>query len=175
MVKRFTEESENKENHFFVRDKYEHLLKILGEHNFWNNQAIELPVKKIKEGEIRKYVPSEVEDEPIALPPGFEWSTFDCDNDQEVEEICSFLEEHYVEDQVGNFRLKYSKEKFRWGCASPGYLKELDLCIRNSKNKKILATIIGVPKKIVLNGKTVKLVEVNFLAIHRNLRNKRMA
>jgi len=26
---------------------------------------------------------------------------------------------------MGNFRLKYSNEKLRWGIASPGYIKEL--------------------------------------------------
>lgn len=55
--------------------------------------------------------------------------------------------EHYVEDQVGHFRLHYSLAKFRWGIASPGYVKELHFLIRNSKNKKILASIVGVPKK----------------------------
>jgi hypothetical protein len=34
----------------------------------------------------------------MGLPPGFEWDTFDVENDKEVEEVCSFLEEHYVED-----------------------------------------------------------------------------
>jgi hypothetical protein len=39
--------------------------------------------------------------------------------------LCAFLEQHYVEDNIGNFRLKYSTEKLRWGIASPGFIKEL--------------------------------------------------
>jgi hypothetical protein len=50
MLKRFNEEKDNEQNHFFVRDKYEHLIKILGEHKFWDEQPIELSRKKIKEG-----------------------------------------------------------------------------------------------------------------------------
>lgn len=76
---------------------------------------------------------------------------------------------------MGNFRLKYSIDKLRWGIASPGYVKELQFLIRNSKNKKILACIFGIPKNVVVLGKTIKMVEVNFLAVHRNLRAKRMA
>ena len=83
--------------------------------------------------------------------------------------------DHYVEDQNNNFRLLYSKEKFRWAVAPPGYNKEFHFVIRNSKNKKILASLIGVPKKISICGKVLKILEVNFLAVHRKLRDKRMA
>jgi hypothetical protein len=48
--------------------------------------------------------------------------------------------------------------------------------VRNSKNGKILASIIGCPKKMVLCGKPInKICEVNFLAVHASLRDKRMA
>ena len=93
-----------------------------------------------------------------------------------MDEVIDFLEKNYVEDQVGNFRLKYSKEKFRWGAATPGYIKDLHFLVRNSKTKKILATIMGCPKKHILCGKTVnKMLEVNFLSVHSSLREKRMA
>lgn len=85
--------------------------------------------------------------EPLPLPPGFEWSTLDIEDDAQVDEVIEFYEKNYVEDQVGNFRLKYSKEKFRWGAAPPGYIKDLHFMVRSSKNKKILASIIGCPKK----------------------------
>jgi glycylpeptide N-tetradecanoyltransferase len=72
--------------------------------------------------------------------------------------------------------LKYSKEKFRWGAATPGYIKDLHFMVRNSKNGKILASIIGCPKKMVLCGQNInKMCEVNFLAVHQSLRDKRMA
>ena len=113
-----------------------------------------------------KFKIEDIPKEPLPLPEGFEWSTFDITNDDECQEICDFLTEHYVEDNLGNFRLYYSKDKFRWGVASPGFMKDMNFLIRNSKNKKILACIVGVPKKLVVNGKPVKVVEVNFLAIH---------
>lgn len=93
-----------------------------------------------------------------------------------MDEVIEFYEKNYVEDQVGNFRLKYSKEKFRWGAAPPGYIKDLHFMVRSSKNQKILASIIGCPKKQIICGKPVnKMCEVNFLAVHSSLREKRMA
>jgi glycylpeptide N-tetradecanoyltransferase len=83
--------------------------------------------------------------------------------------------DHYVEDEVGNFRLYYTVEKLRWGVKTPGMIKDLNFLIRNSKNKKILASLVACPKKIVINGQTIKMAEVNFLAVHKKLRSKRLA
>ena len=51
----------------------------------------------------------------------------------------------------------------------------MQFMIRNSANKKILAFLIGCPKKISLCGKVMKIAEINFLAVHASLRKKRMA
>ena len=135
-----------------------------------------MPDKKgVKAGEIKKYTPEEIPDAPVALPPGFEWSEFDVDDDAQLDELCDFLEAHYVEDDSGSFRLKYSKDKTRWAITMPGYKKELHFLIRNSKNKKIMASLMGVPKRLVVSGKTIKVCEVNFLAVHKKLRAKRLA
>jgi len=83
--------------------------------------------------------------------------------------------EHYVEDEEGNFSLLYTPAKFRWAIMAPGWIRDLHVLVRNSKNKKIMATITGVPKKYILCGKNVKMNEVNFLAVHKKLRSKRFA
>ena len=83
--------------------------------------------------------------------------------------------DHYVEDEEGNFRLLYTPEKFRWAIMCPGWIKYLHVIVRNSKNRKIMASITGVPKKYILNGRNVKMNEVNFLAVHKKLRSKRFA
>jgi len=109
------------------------------------------------------------------LPAGFEWDTFDVTDDAVVKEICEFLMDHYVEDEDGNFRLLYTPEKFRWAIMCPGWIKDLHVIVRNSKNRKIMASITGVPKKYILNNRNVKMNEVNFLAVHKKLRSKRFA
>ena len=47
--------------------------------------------------------------------------------------------------------------------------------VRSTKNGNIMASIVGCPKKIIICGKTIKIAEINFLAVHAKLRNKRMA
>lgn len=68
-----------------------------------------------KKGEIKHFNKNDIPKDPLPLPEGFEWSPFDIEDDAQVEELKKFLENHYVEDNVGNFRLKYSAEKLRWG------------------------------------------------------------
>ena len=66
--------------------------------------------------------------------------------------MCKFLEDHYVEDTNGNFKVTYSPEKLRWACGTPGYIKDIHLLVRNSKNKKIMASAITDPKNFIING-----------------------
>ena len=99
----------------------------------------------------------------------------DITDDAVAEEIVLFLKEHYVEDDVGNFSLHYTKEKFRWAIMAPGWIKDLIFCVRNSKNRKIMATICGVPKKYIVLERNLKMCEVNFLSVHKKLRSKRFA
>ena len=116
MITKFQEVVDDKSVHFQKRDMYEHYIKILGEHKFWNSQAIVTAREKLKKkGEIKHFNKNEIPKEPLPLPEGFEWSPFDIEDDDQVEELKSFLENHYVEDNVGNFRLKYSADKLRWG------------------------------------------------------------
>ena len=122
--------------------------------------------QKLKEGEIRAIKPTDVSQDPLPLPPGFEWVNFDVTNDKDVADICNFLEEHYVEDEAGLFKVKYTAEKFRWAVQTPGYDSELHFVIKNSKNGKIMALATGDPKKFLICGQTVKLVEGNFLCVH---------
>ena len=63
-----------------------------------------------KEGEIKAYVASEQEKEPLKLPDGFVFDTFDITDLGVVTEICAFIEEHYVESK--DFRIVYTPKKF---------------------------------------------------------------
>jgi glycylpeptide N-tetradecanoyltransferase len=85
------------------------------------------------------------------------------------------LDKNYVTDANGNFLVGYSIEKLRWAAASPGWVPELHTIIRNTTSKKIMATALSVPKKFMINGQAVKMVEGNFLCIHKKLREKRLA
>lgn len=105
-----------------------------------------------KKGEIEKFDKSKVPNEPVKLPDGFNWDEFDIDDDKQLEELREFLEDHYVEDNIGNFRLKYSNEKLRWGLAIPGFLKELQFLVRDAKKGKIMACLFGIPRTFMICG-----------------------
>ena len=165
--------------HYLIKERYRYLIDILkgkGGHTFWNTQPIMKLTKAIhKKGQIKQFKKEEISTVYTPLPKGFHWADFDVKDDSQIDEICNFLSDFYVEDESGQFRLDYSKEKLKWACCTPGYIKDLHFCVRSEENDKIMATIVGIPKKVVINGETVKTAEVNFLAVHRSLRGKRLA
>lgn len=88
--------------------------------------------------------------------------------------MCIFLNDHYIEDDDNKVKIYHSIDEIRYCCGTPGMIADLHFCIRNSANNKIMATILGQPKKVVINKETVPLVEANFLAVHKALRGKKM-
>lgn len=93
----------------------------------------------MREGMIQQFNPKEIPTEPLSLPAGFVWETFDASNDKVAQEICDFLMDHYVESDTGDFRLIYTIEKFRWAACSPGYNKDFHILVRSEKTGKIMA------------------------------------
>lgn len=176
LIEKLIEKSFDKETPYSQREKYKHLAKVIAPHKYWDTQPLmTLKGKNPKEGLIKQYSKEELLSEPAALPPGFEWGTFDLSNDEVCKEVADFLTQSYVESETGDFRVLYTPEKLRWSCCSPGYHPRYHVAVRNSKNKKLMATIVLIPKKCVILGKSVKVAEVNFLAVHRALREKRLA
>lgn len=60
---------------------------------------------------------------------------------------------------------------------APGWLKSWHVGVRatTGKNAKLLAFISAVPATIRIYDKTLKMVEINFLCVHKKLRSKRVA
>ena len=149
---------------------------MLGEHKYWTSEAIVKPGEVgVRQGGIKLFKKEDVRQEPLDLPEGFEWAPFDIDNDDHVEDLRAFLEQHYVEDEQGAFRLKYSAEKIRWALRVPNVIKECHVVVRSTVNGNILACAMGLPKTYGFQGQKVKLLEGNFLAVHTKVRSKKMA
>lgn len=58
---------------------------------------------------------------------------------------------------------------------SPGWQKQWHVGVRASKSRKLVASISGVPTEIRVRGQKLKVIEINFLCIHKKLRSKRLA
>ncbi|CAK4033521.1 Glycylpeptide N-tetradecanoyltransferase [Lecanosticta acicola] len=165
------------------------------DYKFWNTQ----PVPRFKEPNLLQttsggegetlpegpILPNQVcqasaKPEPEKLVDGFEWCLIDLDNKEELQEFYDLLYNHYVEDTDGSFRFNYSPEFLKWALKPPGYKKEWHIGVRTKstgegKKGKLVASITGIPVTLKVRGQKFDASEINFLAIHRKLRNKRLA
>lgn len=56
----------------------------------------------------------------------------------------------------------------------PGWRKDWHCGLRVSKSKKLVAFIGAIPCNIQIRDKSVEMVEINFLCVHKQLRSKRV-
>lgn len=118
-------------------------------------------------------------DKAEPLVEGFIWADLDLDDEAETKELYDLLYNHYVEDTDGTFRFNYSIGFLSWALKPPGWRKEWHVGVRTKptaegKSGKLVAFISAVPARLGIRDKSLKIVEINFLAIHRKLRAKRL-
>jgi glycylpeptide N-tetradecanoyltransferase len=73
------------------------------------------------------------------------------------------------------FRFDYSKDFLKWHLTAPGYLKQWHAAIIREDKKQMVGFISAIPVHIVVYGKEVPKVEINFLCVKTELRAKRLA
>lgn len=118
---------------------------------------------------------SEIRQDPYTLPDGFQWDTLDIENPQVLKELYTLLNENYVEDDDAMFRFDYQPEFLKWALQPPAWLKEWHVGVRVVKSGKLIAFISAIPAEISIYKKEQKMVEINFLCVHKKLRSKRLA
>lgn len=152
-------------------------------YKFWNTQ----PVPKIDEGtgEVSankldgpidpvKTI-AEIKQDPYPLPEGFVWDTLELENADILKELYTLLNENYVEDDDAMFRFDYQPEFLRWALQPPRWRKEWHVGVRVAKSGRMIAFISAIPAEIKVYDKSLKVVEINFLCVHKKLRSKRLA
>lgn len=147
-------------------------------HPFWDTQPVPSvgsefsqdsgPIDEIK-------TVADVRDDPYNLPESFTWCTCDLNDQKCAEEIYVLLTENYVEDDDSMFRFDYSIPFLRWALTPPEYLDFWHLGVRVKGSGKLVGFITGIPANIQVYDKTIKMVEINFLCVHKKLRSKRLA
>nr|CAG4651783.1 EOG090X055U [Triops cancriformis] len=146
-------------------------------YQFWDTQ----PVPKIDEDvDVNEPIEpdkpiSEIRAEPYSLPQGFVWDTLKLDDKDILQELYTLLNENYVEDDDNMFRFDYSPEFLQWALKPPGWLTSWHCGVRVEKSKKLVGFISAVPATVRIYQHTQKLVEINFLCVHKKLRSKRVA
>ncbi|RVD88350.1 uncharacterized protein DFL_002539 [Arthrobotrys flagrans] len=153
--------------------------KDMASYKFWQTQPVprfdDDKAKQEQEGEIKKGDPDKVPKEPAQLLDDFTWCTVNLENDEELKEVYTLLNGHYVEDDEAMFRFAYSPAFFKWALNPPGWKKEWHVGVRVKASNRLVAFISAIPLTLRVRSATLKCSEVNFLCIHKKLRNKRLA
>lgn len=160
-------------------------------HEFWSTQPVPKDAKEKHEGPLEKRTLEDVRQEPYPIASVLEWWVPDIANDEgDLMQVYELLRDNYVEDDDSMFRFNYSHEFLRWALTPPGYVKDWHVGVRKKSDKKIVAFISGIPVDIQVRRVTPaceseeapvkdvehrKMCEINFLCIHKMLREKRLA
>ncbi|TFK02061.1 sodium- and chloride-dependent GABA transporter 2 [Platysternon megacephalum] len=144
-------------------------------YQFWDTQ----PVPKLGEV-VNTHGPVEpdkdnIRQEPYTLPPGFTWDALDLGDRGVLKELYTLLNENYVEDDDNMFRFDYSPEFLLWALRPPGWLPQWHCGVRVISSKKLVGFISAIPATIHIYDSEKKMVEINFLCVHKKLRSKRVA
>lgn len=157
----------------------ENELKGKDEWKFWETQPVPQLGTTISKGTNEAIQPDktidEIKKDNFSLPDGFKWDDLDLNNEDQLSELYTLLNENYVEDDDNMFRFDYSKGFLRWALQPEGWLKQWHAGVRVIKNNKLVGFISAVPAKMRVYDKEVKMVEINYLCVHKKLRSKRVA
>ncbi|KAM4524064.1 glycylpeptide N-tetradecanoyltransferase 2-like isoform 1-T1 [Odontesthes bonariensis] len=143
-------------------------------YHFWDTQ----PVPKlgdlitthgpIVEGE------HSIRNEPYSLPQGFSWDTLDLSSPPVLRELCSLLNENYMEEDDNTIRFDFSQEYLQWALQPPPWLFQWNCGVRVDSNKKLVGFIAAVPVDVRIYEMKKQVAQVKFLCVHKKLRLKRM-
>merc|ERR1719408_21090 len=73
------------------------------------------------------------------------------------------------------FRFDYSRDFIKWALKPPGFELDWHVGVQAKQSGKLVAFITAIPANIQVHDKTVQMVEINFLCVHKKLRSKRLA
>ncbi|XP_069702884.1 glycylpeptide N-tetradecanoyltransferase 1 [Periplaneta americana] len=147
------------------------------QYQFWNTQPVPKMDEKITCNEPiePEKGTSEIRPEPYSLPDGFQWDTLNLDEPLVLKELYMLLNENYVEDDDSMFRFDYPPEFLKWALQPPGWRRDWHCGVRVIKSGRLVGFISAIPATLRIYNHSQKMVEINFLCVHKKLRSKRVA
>lgn len=170
-----------------LRQQYKHesaeklmdISPLFDPHDFWHNQPVPRAHEKVDKTLLDKAIEVKTLDQvsktAYSLPAGYSWCDLDLTNDDQAHELYNLLTQNYVEDDDAMFRFDYSVGFLRWALLPPGQPKEWLVGVRGGKKQRLFGFISGIPVEMGINKKVLKMAEINFLCVHKDLRAKRLA
>jgi glycylpeptide N-tetradecanoyltransferase len=113
--------------------------------------------------------------EPYTLPDQYYWSVIDLQDPKQLNQVYKLLKNHYSEDEGMRFRFDYSADFLKWAMNVPGYHPEWIVGVKSKDKDNLYAFISGIPVDMTINKQNLVMCEINFLCIHKHLREKRLA
>ncbi|KAK0074225.1 hypothetical protein PV325_009175 [Microctonus aethiopoides] len=144
-------------------------------YQFWSTQPVPKMDEKIVVNEPIEPNKTSIRSEPYSLPSDFQWDTLNLDDPLVLAELYTLLSENYVEDDDAMFRFDYPQHFLKWALQPPGWCKEWHCGVRVSKTRRLVGFISAIPATLRVYNHTQKMVEINFLCVHKKLRSKRVA
>lgn len=143
---------------------------------FWITQLVnkgEYP--ECVTGKIKKVDNNVIQMFDSHLPDNLVWTSLDVNDDNTLNIIYEFLKDNYVANKM--YGLEYSKEFLRWSLTPPGYNKNLHLGLlyKTSSSLFLVGFITGTKINVCVKDKVNELVGINYLSVHKKLRNKNIA
>nr|CAD7431898.1 unnamed protein product [Timema monikensis] len=147
------------------------------QYNFWNTQPVPKMDEKITCNEPIEPDKSseEIRQEPYSLPPGFQWDTMNLNEPLVLKELYMLLNENYVEDDDSMFRFDYPADFLKWALQPPGWRRDWHCGVRVIRSGRLVGFISAIPATQRIYNHVQKMVEINFLCVHKRLRSKRVA
>ncbi|XP_034050638.1 glycylpeptide N-tetradecanoyltransferase 2-like [Thalassophryne amazonica] len=116
-----------------------------------------------------------VRSDPYSLPQDFCWDTLDFSNPTVLKELCTLLNENYMEEDDNTLRPIFSQEYLRWTLQPPNWEAQWYCGVRINTNKKLVGFISAVPGDVRVYDREKQMAQVKFLCVHKKLRLKRMS
>ncbi|XP_045925290.1 glycylpeptide N-tetradecanoyltransferase 1-like isoform X1 [Micropterus dolomieu] len=143
-------------------------------YQFWDTQPVpKLGDSIVTHGPIVEGETS-VRKEPYSLPQGFSWDTLDLSSPMVMRELCTLLNENYMEEDDNTIRFDFSLEYLQWALQPPNWLAQWHCGVRVDTNNKLVGFIAAVPADVRVYETEKRMVQVKFLCVHKKLRLKRM-
>ncbi|XP_038202471.1 LOW QUALITY PROTEIN: glycylpeptide N-tetradecanoyltransferase 1-like [Arvicola amphibius] len=138
-------------------------------YQFWDTQ----PVPKLGEV-VNTHGPVEPDKDNIRQQ-GFTRDALDLGDCGVLKELYTLLNENYMEDDDNMFRFDYSPEFLLWALRPPGWLPRWPCGVRVVSSRKLVGFISAIPANIHIYDTEKKMVEINFLCVHKKVHSKRAA
>ncbi|XP_070783564.1 glycylpeptide N-tetradecanoyltransferase 1-like [Enoplosus armatus] len=143
-------------------------------YRFWDTQPVpRLGDSIVTHGPIVEGEGS-IHKEPYSLPQGFSWDTLDLSSPTVLSELCTLLNENYMEEDDNTMRFHFSLEYLQWALQPPNWLAQWHCGVRVDTNNKLVGFIAAFPADVRIYETEKRVAQVKFLCVHKKLRLKRM-